>query len=284
MTLTDDNSANHPYGEEVFVGSSPAVERLRLQIARIAPHFRVALLTGEDGVGKLSVARRLHSSSPGAGRPFHVIPSAEFTRAHSSNRGTVYLTGVESLPPPEQGRLVRALKTLDRETRVIAGTRIDLKSMVSAGKVRPDLFGALGALEMRLAPLRERLSDIPEIAPAILRRLGSAAFVSSAATYRMQNYNWPGNLQELWNVCKTLSRHPSIITEADLPPLVPIQADPSLTARLDEVMHRHVADVLQSCAGNKLRAAELLGISRSTLYRMLSAQASGASISLSHGE
>jgi len=274
MTTLPHTDAPPPYADDVFTGTSPVVERLRLQVTRIAPHFRMALLTGEAGVGKQSVARQMHRSSPAAGGPFTVIDSTDFARRDGPpiGYGTVYLPGLDALHPASQDRFLRALKTLSRETRVIVASQCDLKGLVSVGRMRHDLYETVGTLEIRVAPLRNRIEDLDLIVLAMLRRLSGSATFAPDALLRLRQYGWPGNLEELWRICERLARTGSIIANPDLPRFESPVAEPPAPARLEEAMHRHVMDVLQSCAGNKLRAAEALGISRSTLYRMLESQ------------
>jgi len=259
-----------PYADDVFTGSSPAVRRLRLQVARIAPHFRIALLTGEAGVGKYSVARQMHQSSPVAHHAFTVIHSTEFAQRGEPPRddGTVYIPGLESLQPASQGRLLRAIKALSRETRVVVASQCDLKGLVAAGRMRHDLYDTVGTLEIRIAPLRDRIEDLQPIVLGMMQRLATHTAFAPDALLRLHQHSWPGNLGELWATCQKLARGGSI----NLAQQNPLPAEPPAPTRLEEVMHRHVMDVLQSCAGNKLRAAEALGISRSTLYRMLDSQ------------
>jgi len=272
MTTLSHSAETTPCADEVFLGDSPAVQRLRLQVARIAPHFRIALLTGEPGVGKHAVARRMHSLSPATRRPFTVTPCAEFVQQthFPADGATLYLPGLESLRPASQGHLLRALKFLHRDTRIIVASQSEIKGMVSTGKLRPDLYQAVGNLEIRIAPLRERLDDLELISIAMLRRHHCAATFDEDALLRLRACTWPGNLKELGAFCEKLHKS-GVITAQDLPLLGP-PAPPAPMHRLEEVMHRHVLEVLQSCSGNKLRAAELLGISRSTLYRMLDSQ------------
>ena len=258
--------------DEVFLGDSPAVQRLRLQIARIAPHFRIVLLTGEAGAGKHTVARRMHSLSPARARRFMVIPCAELALHNRlpTDGATVYLPGLESLPSASQARLLRTLKSLRHDSRVIVAAQSDIKGMVSAGTLRSDLHQAVGTLEIHLAPLRERLDDLEVIASAMLRRHRRDAIFDAAALTLLSAHTWPRNFGELSALCENIHRS-TVISARDIPPFGPLPP-PAPTHRLEDVMHRHVLKVLQTCSGNKLRAAELLGISRSTLYRMLDSQ------------
>jgi DNA-binding NtrC family response regulator len=274
MTTFPHKDAPPSYADDVLTGTSPAVERLRLQVARIAPHFRMALLTGEPGSGKHGIARQMHRSSPAADRPFIVIDSTDFVQHAKppTSDGTVYLPGLNTLHPASQARFLRALKSLNREARVVVASQCDLKGLVSAGRMRHDLYETVGTLEIRVAPLRDRIEDVDHIALAMLGRLSASAALAPDARLRLRQHRWPGNLEELWAVCERLAQIGTVITKPDLPRFEAPIAEPPTPARLEHAMHRHVRDVLQSCAGNKLRAAEALGISRSTLYRILDSQ------------
>ncbi len=281
MTSVDDQTDAlrafpEPFDEEVFAGDGAAIRLLRLQISRIAPHFRMALIVGERGTGKQAVALHMHRASPSAARPFTVIPSSEFALASAQHpsSGTVYLPGLEALPSASQLLLLRALKGLNRETRVVVASETDLKGMVSAGRMRPDLYERVGTLQIRTPALRDRPEDLNSIAHRMLRRMASEATLTRAALTQLEAHTWPGNLHELWALCEQLAALSVMhLGVGDLPDFEVAAAPVVAPARLEDVMFRHVMDVLESCAGNKLRAAELLGISRSTLYRMLGAAA-----------
>ena len=267
-----------PYAQEVLTGESSGVARLRLQIARIAPHFRIALLTGEPGCGKHAVARHMHAASPVADRGFAVIQAAEFAEGSrpAEAGGTMYLPELDTLDPVAQVRLLRSLKTLDRDTRVILACRCDLKGMASAGRLRADLYERVGTLQIRIAPLRDRLDDLDLITRNMLQRLMDDATIAEEALVRLRQHTWPDNLRELGTLCEQIAPLRDILDASDVEPYLPRldAAQQTATPSLEDVMHRHVLDVLESCSGNKLRAAELLGISRSTLYRMLDASSS----------
>lgn len=278
MTNILNSDAPVPYADDVFTGTGPEVQRLRLQVDRIAPHFRMAILTGEPGVGKRAIAQKMHCASPAASYPFMVVDSTEFACQPQPQvaRGTLYLPGLDSLHPSSQGRMLRGIKSLHRETRVVVASHYDLRSLVSTGRLRHDLFESVGTLEIRVPPLHRRREDMNLIILAMLKRLSTPdtpADITPGALIALAQHRWPGNLAELLAACEVLSRIGKLITQSDLPHFE-LQATPAPPARLEQAMHRHVINVLQSCAGNKLRAAEALGISRSTLYRMLDVQTS----------
>jgi DNA-binding NtrC family response regulator len=135
-------------------------------------------------------------------------------------------------------------------------------------------------VEIVLPPLRTRRDDLPELAEQLLSQLAplyrrEAPAISEQAMDRIQRYSWPGNVRELSDVLRSsLSQVEGEVLElhhlADLcVDTVPAPSTKTNSARLQDVVEQHVLRVLQDCKGNKLRAAEMLGISRSTLYRML---------------
>jgi DNA-binding NtrC family response regulator len=259
----------------VFAGESAFAERLRVQVQRIAPHFRTALLIGEPGSGKSDVARELHRLSPVAAGPFVPCSAEEFASGSADSEafrfGTLYLTRIGALRAPSQEQLLLRLNRLDGrtsgETRLIAANDTPLRGLVASGRMRQELYARLATIEIRVASLRERLEDLPHML-AELR-------VHPEVHSRFKAHGWPGNLRELRDLlgeaflasggdCVELSHLPNF----NPAPRASTFQEPA-EARLDFVMKRHVADVLERCSGNKLRAAEMLGISRSTLYRML---------------
>jgi two-component system response regulator HydG len=279
----------------VLAGVSSQVQRLRRHIERIAPYYRCALLLGEPGTGKETAARYLHSLSPAADGPFIVCTAAGLAEdpapVEAAHRGTLFVDDVGSLPLNLQDDLVRRIAQLDRrvrariaETRLVTASHTDLRSLSAAGHFRQDLYGRLAVVELRIVPLRERLEDLEELSRIALAdepaSLQPARTLSPEALTRLLEYTWPGNLRELRQVIAQAaeaaeSAEGERIELQHLPPLSGLGSAVAATLaspaieRLDEVVRRHVVDVLSRCAGNKFRAAELLGISRSTLYRML---------------
>lgn len=262
---------SEPYANEVLSGSGACMQRLRMQLTRIAPHFRIALVLGERGVGKEAVSRELHRLSPVADRPCRVQELEVFAlnAEASADHATIVLRGLDHADQRTLERLWQRLLTLPRETRVVLTSEREPKGMLAAGRIRPDLYAKVGMLEIRIPPLRERTEDLAGIACSMLNRTGSRGTLPAHTVLALQRYRWPKNLEELWQALVVVSHLEGEIQPEDLPVLSQVGADQLTVARLDEVIERHVLDVLQLCAGNKLKTAELLGISRSTLYRML---------------
>jgi DNA-binding NtrC family response regulator len=169
--------------------------------------------------------------------------------------------------------------------RIITTSDRDLRTLAAIGQFRQDLCARLSAVEISVPPLRERAEDIPELAEWLLGQLADAAgqnpkVFADEAIMQLQGRLWPGNMRELERVVALAAglaeggviepRH--LLTLVEAGPATPRAAAPERTERLHDVMQRHVLEVLTRCGGNKVRAAVLLGISRSTLYRMLGAE------------
>ena len=290
--------------EPALIGSSAAIRGLRLQVARIGPHFRTALLRGEDATGTEQVGRALHELSQGAAGQFVCCAAATLgdvllnTSPEDSLAwltrmavgGTLFLHGVEQMPPAAQtellvllrrhecvGDAVEAARKLD--LRVITATGEDLKPLVSVGQFSQELYRRLATVEIVLPALRERKEDLPDLVRVLLERQsnagGTSLALSKAAMERLTGYGWPGGLRELEDVLRNAAAQSewAPIELQHLPIFAEGRDGPKPEAKesvlLQDVVERHVMRVLLDCGGNKLRAAERLGISRSTLYRML---------------
>jgi DNA-binding NtrC family response regulator len=285
-----------PPSELKIVGESEAIRSLRTRLSRLGPHFRIALLRGEPGTGKELVARTLHGFSSHASGPFVVCRPAEDDEKlrnliEKAHRGTLYLDRIERATAEAQDDLLDVLKSRERprhgrivvhglEARVIASATEDLRVLAAAGRFRQELYARLAALEIGLPPLRERAEDIPLLAEYFLehhaQRYEHVALTKDALE-RLKEHHWPGNVSELKErLYRAAVESEGLIEAEDLafskPVGVPERApEPAGSTRLQEVVEQHVFQVLKGCAGNKVKAAELLGISRSTLYRMLDA-------------
>lgn len=267
--------------------------RLWSQLRLLAPHFRVALLTGEPGCGADAVAQALHDLSPFAGTPFIRIRAVDSDRQlrhpgalfGNATRGALFLTDIDRLSPTSQQVVMRLLRLRrHRRIAIVASTGVDLRPLVSAGTFNGELFANLGSLRLQIPSLRERVQDIPLLTHQFLqaeatRQARSIPSMDPALHRAIIDYTWPGNLDQLRSAISWMLEHcEDALTAADLQAAIAeVHAEtdsaetPVRMVPLDHVVQEHVRAVLIGCNGNKLRAAEVLGISRSTLYRMLDA-------------
>jgi two-component system response regulator AtoC len=286
LTLVEVES---PFATQV-VGISPAWRKLMMQAEMAAPHVQVAALEGEHGTGKQTLARYLLSRSPLAGTGFQRRDAREWLVSDADPAtlaGMTYLDRVDLLAPPGQGLLLGVLKALqDRppgRAVVLASSQTPLRQMAGQGLLLPDLAFRLTAVRFSIPPLRQRREDIAPLAQFLLDRLCTRyqqrpVSLGPGALARLLQHNWPGNVRELASVLETalLEADNGVIRPDDL--ALPNgfetqpEAQPALRAEqlsLDAVVRHHVEYVLDLNRGNKLRAARQLGISRSTLYRIL---------------
>ena len=209
-----------------------------------------------------------------------------------ANGGIVFLDEIGELPLASQGKLLRVLQNneIQRigspvlrtvEVRVIAATNRNLRSLVAEGRFREDLYYRLAMAEIALPRLMDRREDMPLLQRHFLEKFASqynkpVTGITRRAQNRMAIYTWPGNVRELENVIANacMMVEGPVIDIGDLPEPVRGQSgdiaerDDSL-APLHEMQRRHVIRVLEHVGGNKSQAAEILGISRATVYQLL---------------
>ena len=272
------------------VGVSAAWRKLLMQAEMAAPHVQVATIEGEHGAGKYTLARYLCSRSPLSGSSFQRRDAREWlvTDADPATlAGFTYLDRVDLLAPPGQGLLLGVLKALqDRPPGrfvMLASSQTSLRQMAAQGLLLPDLAFRLTAVRFAIPPLRQRREDISVLAQSLLDRICALyqqrpVIFGPGTLARLLQHNWPGNVRELASVLETalLEAVNGIIRPDDLALPTGLEAPPELrppaqtgSLNLDAVIQHHVQFVLDLNRGNKLRAARQLGISRSTLYRIL---------------
>ena len=207
--------------------------------------------------------------------------------------GTFFLDEVGEMSPATQVKLLRVLQerevipvgateAVPVDVRIVAATNRDLDEEIRRGGFRSDLFYRLNVITLHLPPLRERADDVPLLAAHFLQRFaasrGRQVRLAPETLEAMQGYDWPGNVRELENALERAAvmtpgeeigpgALPARITERAPQPLVQASLPPNPTLEIIERAYIHW--VLQAEGGNKTRAAEVLGIDPSTLYRKL---------------
>jgi transcriptional regulator with GAF, ATPase, and Fis domain len=303
-----------------LIGESPAMRQLRRNIAAAAKSGATVLVGGETGTGKGLVARAIHRLSPRRGAVFvHVDCAAlsasvieselfghergAFTgavarrpgRFELAGEGTIFLDEIGELVPSQQAKLMRVLEdrefervggvaTLPMRARVVAATSRDLRLAVCEGRFRADLYFRLNVVEIRVPPLRERVSDVDLLLAAGFARAGahpgaSAPRTTDAFRARLAAHPWPGNVRELMNLTERLVvRRPGGpldvrdldgLLDEDWRDLRARHARSEESNRGSNPVQEALASALIECGGNVSRAARRLRIPRSTLrYRI----------------
>lgn len=247
-----------------LIGSAPAMDALRAQIQLVAPTATPVLILGEDGSGKELVARCIHQASHRHGHPFIAVNAAAIPetvlcdelfghvrgafagadrqkkgRLDLAEGGTLFIDGIHELSLATQDALVRlicdhrfercgGIKPVNVDVRVIAASHADLEPLLANGRLLPALYQALQVLPLAVPPLRERLSDLPELVQHVVdefhkregwepKRFDESALSCLAA------YRWPGNVRELKNIVERIliMAVGPVVTAEDLPELLP---------------------------------------------------------------
>jgi two-component system NtrC family response regulator len=294
-------------------------EMLRISrlIERVAGADATVLLLGESGTGKEVLSQGLHTASKRQGRfiaincaaiPENLLESelfgyekGAFTGAakttpgkiETAHHGTLFLDEIGDLPHSLQAKLLRFLqqRTIERlggrseipvDVRVVCATHQDLKTQISEGRFREDLYYRLAEIVVNIPPLRSRNGDAVLLAHAFLRRFsqeqrrGSLQF-SDDALDAIERHPWPGNVRELLNAVKRASimADGERITCDDLGLPAPAREGAATAAELDLRTVREAAErqaivaALARANGNIVKASELLGVSRPTLYDLM---------------
>jgi DNA-binding NtrC family response regulator len=238
-TLEAENSRlrGHLTAADDLIGDSPALQKLRAQIAKVAPQPSTVLITGESGVGKELVALALHRMSRRASGPMVSVNCAAihpsmmeaelfgyrkgaFTGAdrdypglfQQADEGTLFLDEVGELSPECQAKLLRVIEgksfrplgtttEVKADVRILAATNRDLEKEVKAGKFRADLLYRLKVIMVPVPPLREHAEDIPQLVRYFLGKLAvecrKTVGLTAAALRKLQGYSWPGNVRQL---------------------------------------------------------------------------------------
>jgi len=305
--LQEEIRSEHNFQE--IVGNSQPLRHVLSQVTQVAPTAATVLIYGETGTGKELIARAIHARSERRGRPLvkvncgaisaglveselfgHV--KGAFTgaiqrrtgRFELANGGTLFLDEVSELPLDTQVKLLRVLQEGEFEplgsshsvrvdVRIITACNVDLAGAVAAGKFRSDLFYRLNVFPVKVPPLRERGSDVRELAlffvTSFARKFGKRIeSVSEETLKRLSDYAWPGNIRELQNIIERAvilcsgsvfrldqDLVPAVNTAETmksqcLPTLPAVKADPSTPPiTLEEAERQHILSVLEHAKG-----------------------------------
>ena len=327
-----------------LIGRSPAMQEIYRTLARLMATDLTVLINGESGTGKELVARALHDYGKRRGGPFVAINMAAIPRElieselfghekgaftgathrsagrfEQSEGGTLFLDEIGDMPPEAQTRLLRVLQEGEYTTvggrtpiranvRIVAATHHDLRQLIRQGLFREDLYFRLNVVPIRLPPLRERTSDIPELVRHFMSRAAAEGLppkmLDATAMERLKAYRWPGNVREVENLVRRLAALYSEevigvdIIEAELSDASPAAiAEPEgdgLVASVErhlrgyfgapgdtlpapglfdrvirEVEKPLITMTLEATRGNQIRAAEVLGLNRNTLRKKI---------------
>jgi len=305
--LQEEIRSEHNFQE--IVGNSQPLRHVLSQVTQVASTDATVLIYGETGTGKELIARAIHARSERRGRPLvkvncgaisaglveselfgHV--KGAFTgaiqrrtgRFELANGGTLFLDEVSELPLDTQVKLLRVLQEGEFEplgsshsvrvdVRIITACNVDLAGAVAAGKFRSDLFYRLNVFPVKVPPLRERGSDVRELAlffvTSFARKFGKRIeSVSEETLKRLSDYAWPGNIRELQNIIERAvilcsgsvfrldqDLVPAVNTAETmksqcLPTLPAVKADPSTPPiTLEEAERQHILSVLEHAKG-----------------------------------
>jgi transcriptional regulator with PAS, ATPase and Fis domain len=209
----------------------------------------------------------------------------------AAHGGTLFLDEIGEMPVDLQAKLLRVLQerevkpvgSTERrkiDVRIIAATNRDLENGIKGGSFRQDLYFRLNVVQVKLPALRERKSDIPLLVTSFLDKFcdpqRTARAISEDAMRRLIAYDWPGNVRELENAIEravALGSGP-IVAVADLPsnlqyPTTERAPEKDELLPLEELERRAILRTLRQTSGDKLAAARILGIGKTTLYRKL---------------
>jgi len=301
-----------------LLGETPVMRQLKDRIRRVAPAQAPVLIVGETGSGKELVARQLHQLSHRSEGPFVAIncgalsptmlesqlfghERGSFTGANRRHRGvferahggTVFLDEITEVSLDVQVNLLRVLEQgmfyrtggeelVKADFRAVAATNRSPASALNEGRLRPDLYYRLSALQLELPPLRERLEDVELLAMAFLTEVvseeGTPKTLTSDTLDRLREHTWPGNVRELRNAIHTayLMSEGREIRPDSLPAEVLSGSGDKgavfhlpLGTPLHEAERELIMRTLYLKEGSKPSAAETLGISLKTLYNRL---------------
>jgi len=341
----DDFEDASPADDLPLIGRSQPMQEVYRTIARVVSNDLTVLVLGESGTGKELVARAIHDFGARRRKPFVAVNVAAIPRElieselfghergaftgaqqrtagrfEQAQGGTLFLDEIGDMPMEAQTRLLRVLQSgefspvggaraIQADVRIIAATHQELPRLIAEGQFREDLYYRLNVVPVRLPALRERGSDIGELARHFLDRAAAAGLprkvLDPAAVALLEQHAWPGNVRELENLMRRLAAltRENVIGAALVAQQITVGAAAAApvvpeAAGLGEAIEQHIARhfaaygsglppdglydrvlaeierpllriALAAVRGNQLKAARLLGLNRNTLRKKL---------------
>jgi len=298
------------YQHDKIIGDSEAIKKALTKIRQVADTDTTVLITGETGTGKELFAQAIHDLSGRkdqlmvklncAALPPTLVEGELFGREKGAytgamtsqvgrfelaNGSTIFLDEIGELTPDLQVKLLRVIEdgtyerlgssnTISTDVRIIAATNSDLQKMISEGRFREDLYYRLNVFPIRVPPLRERPSDVPQLVWNFVRELESRMgkriqTIPEDVMVGLIGYSWPGNVRELRNVIEhAMILSPGPLLQAHLPEDKTAMDTETYGMTLDEVNRRHILRALEQTdwrIQGKDGAAQLMGVKPTTL-------------------
>jgi two-component system response regulator HydG len=283
-----------------MIGSTGPMQQVFRLAARASARVNPLLLVGEKGTGKELIARCIHDCSDRREKPFVVIEcdsgnpekilaevraAAEAGSEGTAEGGSLLLKEISSMPMEAQAVIFRMLdnqQTPGPNVRLMATTSQELEPLAKRGEFRQNLLYRLSVFILRMPPLRDRASDIPALVDYFLdldaANTGRKVKISDQALRTLMRFPWPGNIRQLRNCVEraTANLVGTNLKATELPAEVrdwkedtqPVVGAP-VVETLAEAERRAVLAAMKFAKGDKMKAAQLLGIGRTTLYRKL---------------
>ena len=301
-----------------FVFTSFQMQNVYLKIQKVAKTTTTTLITGESGTGKEVVAKAIHMNSNRAEKPFipvncGAIPESlieseffgyakgAFTGANpngkigffeQANGGTIFLDEIGDMPLSLQVKLLRVLqektitpigsnKIKEVDVRIITATNRNLEELVKENRFREDLYYRLNVFPIYIPPLRERPTDIVELATYFIEKYSQlfntpSKLISNEVKEFFLTYSWPGNIRELKNIIEyainVIDEKENIIFLKHLPPRLANSFEDKQIKTLAELEKEAIKNLLEkfgSSSKDKVKIAKTLDISLATLYRKI---------------
>jgi transcriptional regulator with PAS, ATPase and Fis domain len=295
------------------VGASPALKKVMDKVATVAKTDSTVMIRGDSGTGKELIARAIHSNSNRRYFPIITINCGAYTeglleselfghekgsftgalyrrrgKLEMADKGTIFLDEIGNIGMKMQMDLLRVIearqfmrlggdKLLNVDFRIICATNKDLENAMREGTFREDLYYRLNVFSIVLPPLRERKTDIPQLARYFVKKYAESmnknvTDLTPETLDMLMHYEWPGNVRELRNVIERamVGAKGTLIQPADLSfPFLPGSARSTDEDSMEDIEKTHIQKILDRTGGNIAQAAGILKISRLTLYNKI---------------